>query len=79
MLHLNMSIPNCAVQEHNPCAEWFAEAVPYDWRMEDGYLFPSSTPGLGVDLDEEAAARHPFAGPADPPHWRRPDGAVQDW
>ncbi len=78
MLHLNMSIPNCAVQEHNPPPAWLGEIVSYDWQVEDGYLVPSGAPGLGIDLNEEAAlAYHGTA--HEPPHWRRPDGSVNDW
>ncbi|MFT5090573.1 MAG: hypothetical protein ACI8PG_004953, partial [Planctomycetota bacterium] len=36
-------------------------------------------PGLGVDINEEAAAAHPPSFPDEPPHWRRPDGSVNDW
>jgi galactonate dehydratase len=78
MLHLNMSIPNCAVQEHNPPPAWLGEIVSYDWRVEDGYLVPSGAPGLGIDLSEEAALAYRGAA-HEPPHWRRPDGSVQDW
>ncbi len=35
---------------------------PIVW--EDGYVIPPSGPGLGVELDEEVAARHPYTGDA---------------
>jgi 2-dehydro-3-deoxyphosphogalactonate aldolase len=44
---------------------------PITW--EDGYVIPPTEPGLGVELDEEVAARHPYVGdelhlvPADDP------------
>ncbi|MCP4327817.1 MAG: mandelate racemase/muconate lactonizing enzyme family protein [Alphaproteobacteria bacterium] len=31
-------------------------------RWEDGYVIPSGAPGLGVELDEEVAAAHPYSG-----------------
>jgi len=34
--------------------------TPIQWQ--DGYVIPPSTPGLGVELDEEVAARHPYEG-----------------
>ena len=34
--------------------------TPIVW--EDGYVIPSTAPGLGVELDEEVAARHPYEG-----------------
>ena len=79
MLHLNLSIPNCAVQEFAPAADWMQEVTPHDCYCEDGFLFASESPGLGIDLDEEAALRHPPSIPDEPPHWRRADGSVNDW
>lgn len=34
--------------------------TPIQWQ--DGYVIPPATPGLGVELDEEVAARHPYEG-----------------
>jgi galactonate dehydratase len=31
-------------------------------RFEDGHVIPPTTPGLGVELDEEVAAAHPYTG-----------------
>jgi len=31
-------------------------------RWEEGYVLPPTEPGLGVELDEEVAARHPYSG-----------------
>jgi len=78
MLHLNLSIPNCAVQEFAPTGGWMDEVIQHDWKTEDGFLLRSDAPGLGIDLNEEAALAHPHV-PGEPPHWRREDGSVQDW
>ena len=78
MLHLNLSIPNCAVQEYAPPPPWMDEIIPHQLQTRDGYLLRPETPGLGIDIDEAAAARHPHT-PAEPPHLRREDGSVQDW
>ena len=78
MLHLNLSIANCAVQEFAPPSAAMDEVVDHDLRVEDGYLLASDRPGLGIDLDVEAARRL-GADDHEPPHLRRPDGAVQDW
>jgi mannonate dehydratase len=78
MLHLNMSIPNCAVQEYGPPPPWMEDVTPYDYQVEGGYLFPSDSPGLGIDLNEEAAAAHPYVH-RENTHLRREDGSVQDW
>ena len=31
-------------------------------RWQDGYVIPPSAPGLGVELNEEVAAKHPYTG-----------------
>ena len=54
------------------------EVIEHDFRTEDGYLLRSDAPGLGIDLNEEAAASYPHTG-SEPPHLRREDGSVQDW
>lgn len=78
MLHLNLSVPNCAVQEHNPPHGIIDEIISYDWYIEDGYMLSGGSPGLGIDIDESLAADNPHS-PAEPPHLRREDGSVQDW
>ncbi len=78
MLHLNLSIANCAVQEFAPPSGWMNDVVQHDLRVEDGYLLASEQPGLGIDIDAEAA-RSVTAQDGEPPHLRRPDDAVQDW
>ena len=78
MLHLNLSVPNCAVQEYSPPEAWMNDVIEHDLHPVDGYLLRSDAPGLGIDLNEEAAAANPYAGD-EGPHWRREDGAVQDY
>lgn len=34
--------------------------TPIEWK--DGYVTPPTSPGLGVEIDEELAARHPYRG-----------------
>ena len=80
MFHLNMSVPNFAVQEYGPAPDWLNEVIPNSLETQDGYLFQREPdlPGLGIDLDEKAAAAHPYSA-IEPPHLRRRDGSVQDW
>ena len=40
--------------------------VDEDVKFVDGMMYPSERPGLGIELDEEAAARFPKAD-----HWLR--------
>ena len=37
-----------------------AEILKTPIRWEDGYVIPPTAPGLGVELDDEVAARHPY-------------------
>ncbi len=39
-----------------------AELLTTPIRWEDGYVLPPTTPGLGVELNEEVATRHPYEG-----------------
>ena len=39
-----------------------AEILRRPIRWEDGYVIPSAEPGLGVELDEDVALRHPYDG-----------------
>ena len=75
MLHLNMSIPNCAVQEHAPAPAWLEEIVQYDWRVEDGYLLPSERAGAGDRPERRGSAGLPRHGtraaPLAAPRWVR--------
>ncbi|MEE2656929.1 MAG: galactonate dehydratase [Candidatus Latescibacterota bacterium] len=78
MLHLNLSIPNCAVQEYGPHSEPIGRIIDHDLEAVDGHLLRPQAPGLGIDIDEEAARAAEVAD-GEPPHWRRPDGSVNDW
>ena len=41
-----------------------AEILKTPMRWEEGYVIPPTAPGLGIELDEEVAARHPYEGDA---------------
>ncbi len=41
-----------------------AEILKKPMQWEEGYVIPPSAPGIGVELDEEVAARHPYEGQA---------------
>ena len=60
-VHLDASIPNFLIQEFFVAqAPWIEEVVSGAPRVVGGCLTVSDAPGLGVELDEEAAAAHPF-------------------
>jgi mannonate dehydratase len=80
-LHLDLACPNFGIQEQ--MTPWFSEAMqevfPGCPEIRDGALWSNDRPGLGVDLDERAAARHPFPDHVFNGAWpetRRADGTV---
>jgi len=77
-LHVDLSIPNFGLQEYMRHTDETDAVFPHAHRFEDGRLHPGDAPGLGVDLDLEAAARHPYR-PAQLPTNRLEDGTVHPW
>ncbi|WP_062432564.1 D-mannonate dehydratase ManD [Herbidospora daliensis] len=77
-LHLDVSIPNFGLQEYMRHTEETDQVFPHSYRFEDGYLLPSESPGLGVDVDETLAARYPYK-PASLPVNRLEDGTMHSW
>jgi mannonate dehydratase len=55
-----------------------AEVFQSSYTFEDGYLHPGEAPGLGVEVNEEAAARFPYS-QAYLPIARELDGTMKDW
>jgi mannonate dehydratase len=77
-LHLDLAIHNFGIQEFMPHSAETYEVFPRSYAFEDGYLHPGDSPGLGVTLDMDAAARFPYE-PAYLPVNRLRDGTVHDW
>ncbi len=78
-LHLDACSPACTIQEYvYPGAELQAELFEGGPVVENGYAELPDRPGLGIELNEEAAARYPYQ-PVDRPDWRWEDGSVAEW
>ncbi|MFC4951179.1 D-mannonate dehydratase ManD [Pseudonocardia sp. GCM10023141] len=77
-LHLGLATPNHAIQEYMGHPELAGEVFRHAWSYADGHLHPGDAPGIGVEVDEAAAARFPYQ-PAYLPVARRRDGSVTDW
>jgi mannonate dehydratase len=77
-LHLGVVVPNFGLQEHMPHAPLVDEVFPHSYRFTDGAFDPGEAPGLGVDLDEELAAKHPYSRAYLPVNRLR-DGTVHSW
>ena len=60
-LHFAVSTPNHLIQEEMVGAvPWYFEVVKGPIRMVDGCWQVPDAPGLGVEVDEAVAARHPY-------------------
>ena len=77
-LHVDISIPNFGIQEYMRHSAETDEVFPHSYRFADGYLHPGEEPGLGVDIDEKVAARHPYQRAYLPTN-RLVDGTVHSW
>jgi mannonate dehydratase len=78
-LVLDLATPNFGIQETQPFSEASREVFPNGPTIREGKLWPSEAPGLGIDLDEEAAKRFPPPSPLANDAWtwaRLPDGSV---
>jgi len=62
-VQLDTCTPNFLIQESiQTWGGFHAEILVEPMQWEDGYIIPPTKPGLGVTLDEEVAARHPYTG-----------------
>ena len=66
-LALGVSTPGYCIHEtlFND-VPWRKDVVDEDVKFVDGLMYPSDRPGLGIEIDEAAAAAHPFE-----PHFLR--------
>ena len=77
-LHLDLAIHNFGIQEYMPHNEQTLEVFQTSFTFDDGFLHPGEQPGLGVELDEDAAAAFEYT-KAYLPVNRLTDGTVHDW
>ena len=78
-LQLDLACPNFGIQEAHLFDDATREVFPGCPEIHDGALWSNERPGLGIDIDEQAAQRFPF--PEHPLNgaWlevRRSDGTV---
>ncbi|MDP6118216.1 MAG: enolase C-terminal domain-like protein [Planctomycetota bacterium] len=77
-LHLDLVSPNFGIQEFHGISDQVREVFPGSPEVRNGYLYPNDSHGIGIDIDEEAAARYPPK--PEVPDWfelRLPDGSIQ--
>ena len=75
-LHLDLWAPNFGIQEWCNFPEHVYEIFPGLPEVRNGYMYPSDRPGLGIDINEDLAAKYPCQ---DEVEWwtqtRLPDGS----
>ena len=77
-LHFDLWVSNFGIQEYMRHTPETDEVFPHAYTFDGGYLYPGDTPGHGVDIDEELAARFPYE-PAYLPVARLQDGTMWSW
>jgi mannonate dehydratase len=79
-MHLDLACWNFGIQEENGFRPEELDAFPGHPVLEKGYLYPNTKPGLGIDVDEEKAAKLLDPQRAARPRYvaedRRADGSV---
>ena len=58
-LHLDLWAPNFGIQEWCRFNELVYEIFPGLPEVRNGYMYPNDKPGLGIDINEELAAKYP--------------------
>jgi galactonate dehydratase len=77
-IHFALATPNFLIQEAIRSDVPWRDAVVTPPRIAGGHAFPYEGPGLGIEVNEAEAARHPFAQEEILRYWH-PDGSVADW
>lgn len=77
-LNFDLSIPNFGIQEYMRHTKETDEVFPHTYSFKDGYLYPGEAPGLGVDINEELAAKFPYKRAYLPVN-RLEDGTMFNW
>jgi len=77
-LHFDLSVHNFGIQEYMQHSDETDRVFPHAYRFEDGMMHPGEKPGLGVEIDEALAAKHPYER-AYLPVSRKLDGTLHSW
>jgi mannonate dehydratase len=77
-LHFDLSVPNFGIQEYMRHTEATDAVFPHGYTLEQGMMHPGEAPGLGVDIDEDLAARYPYTRAYLPVN-RLEDGTLFSW
>ena len=79
-LHFALSTPNFLIQEDMlGDVPWRFDVVESAIEKRDGYWLPLETPGLGIEVNEREAAKHPFEQENLQQMIFHEDGSVAEW
>jgi galactonate dehydratase len=79
VVHFALATPNWLIQEAiSSDVPWRNEVIENPIEVVDGHIAAPTRPGLGIDVNEQAAAKYPFK-PEAMQRYFHPDGAVADW
>lgn len=80
-IHFALATPNFLIQEDVLTdVPWRWDVVQHDLKTEGGYWLKPDAPGLGIDVNEKEASKHPFKQePLSNVQAHAQDGAVLDW
>ena len=62
-MHLDLACPNFGIQEQHLFSATLREVFPGAPEIKGGYMYSNDQPGLGIDIDEKAAAKFPYKTP----------------
>ena len=78
-IHLGFATPNFLIQEVlRSDVPWRDAIVSGVTPIIGGYVEPSQAPGIGIEINFDEAAKHPYQD-VNPVQWYHHDGAVADW
>jgi galactonate dehydratase len=78
-IHVGFSTPTFLIQEVMRLdVPWRNDVVDAELPMEEGHVSPPRRPGIGLEVNEKEAAKHPYQ-PETKVRWFHPDGSVADW
>jgi galactonate dehydratase len=78
-IHIGFALPNFMIQEvMRNDVPWRDEVVRGSVPIVGGFVSPPELPGIGIEINEKAAKKHPYKASA-PIQWVHDDGGVAEW
>jgi galactonate dehydratase len=78
-LHVDAAVPNFLIQE-SVGPDWLMGVAQPAWQVQDGYIELPTVPGLGIEVDEQEAAKQTqYVEELGGEHFYEDDGSVADW